>query len=173
MASYFEWLCERDAVKFSGVKNDLLLAVLHTTAFDIPLHSSKAVRLDTNRMADAIDLRTQYLNGEHREDLDGFKVFPSSLPSVLEILVSLSSRMAYQLPDEFDESWCFTTLVGNLFKGVDTNEVKEIYDRLVMFKTRTYGPDGFGGLFPLKNPTKDQRKVEIWYQMMAYILENF
>ena len=38
---------------------------------------------------------------------------------------------------------------------------------------REYSDNGHGGLFPLKNPKKDQRKVEIWYQMTEYINENY
>lgn len=38
--------------------------------------------------------------------------------------------------------------------------------------SRYYKSDGFGGLFPLSNPMGDQRYVEVWYQMMAYLAEN-
>jgi len=38
---------------------------------------------------------------------------------------------------------------------------------------RDYDADGNGGLFPLKNPKKDQRRIEIYYQMNAYVLENY
>jgi hypothetical protein len=37
---------------------------------------------------------------------------------------------------------------------------------------RLYTTSGYGGLFPLEEPKEDQRKVEIWYQMMAYLGEN-
>jgi hypothetical protein len=33
--------------------------------------------------------------------------------------------------------------------------------------------NGTGGLFPLKMPKVNQRRVEIWYQMSAFIEENF
>ena len=33
--------------------------------------------------------------------------------------------------------------------------------------------DGFGGLFPLKHAKKDQRKVEIWYQLQNWLMENY
>jgi hypothetical protein len=38
---------------------------------------------------------------------------------------------------------------------------------------RTYKPNGEGGLFPLKNTCKNQKRVEIWYQMNSYIHENY
>jgi hypothetical protein len=34
---------------------------------------------------------------------------------------------------------------------------------------RTYEPNGVGGFFPLENPNEDQREVELWYQMSAYV----
>ena len=37
---------------------------------------------------------------------------------------------------------------------------------------RDYDASGFGGIFPLRRPAEDQRKVELWYQAAAYILEN-
>jgi len=36
---------------------------------------------------------------------------------------------------------------------------------------RDYHADGRGGFFPLTNPDTDQTKVEIWYQMNAYVTE--
>jgi len=37
---------------------------------------------------------------------------------------------------------------------------------------RTYNENGNGGLFPLRDSDQDQRQVEIWYQLSAYLLEN-
>ena len=48
-------------------------------------------------------------------------------------------------------------------------EVNDVLDRVIW---RTYRWDGHGGLFPLNEPEKDQREVEIWYQLSAYLLER-
>ena len=45
--------------------------------------------------------------------------------------------------------------------------------KLNKWMNRDIGYDGSGGLFPLKNPPGDERKVEIMYQMYAYVHENF
>jgi hypothetical protein len=37
---------------------------------------------------------------------------------------------------------------------------------------REYDPDGRGGLFPLDGTHANQREVELWYQMQAYIIER-
>jgi len=50
------------------------------------------------------------------------------------------------------------------------SDVPETIGRML---SREYEADGEGGLFPLKNPKKDQRRIEIWYQMTSYILENY
>jgi hypothetical protein len=47
---------------------------------------------------------------------------------------------------------------------------KEIDDILTRLIERTYKPNGEGGFFPLPQTDEDQTKVEIWYQMSAYIL---
>lgn len=37
---------------------------------------------------------------------------------------------------------------------------------------RRYSTDGSGGLFPLSRPAEDQRQVEIWLQMNAWLIEG-
>jgi hypothetical protein len=51
--------------------------------------------------------------------------------------------------------------------------VKNVNQILTNLVERTYQKNGKGGLFPLKQPAKDQRRVEIWYQMAAYLNENY
>jgi hypothetical protein len=46
--------------------------------------------------------------------------------------------------------------------------VEDILDTCIW---RTYQPDGQGGFFPLAWPEEDQTKVELWYQIAAYIDE--
>lgn len=40
------------------------------------------------------------------------------------------------------------------------------------FMDRAYSRCGEGGLFPLRGHCRDQGKVEVWYQLNAYLLEN-
>ena len=49
----------------------------------------------------------------------------------------------------------------------------EIDIRLSNFMERTYTRNGYGGLFPLTKSKENQRNVEIWYQMSAYLEENY
>ena len=105
--------------------------------------------------------------------------------SVLEILVSVANRMEDILYDPKNGNralkWLWT-LICNLGLDIFTDAVyksdpgsfmQEIDDILEKFIGRTYDRKGQGGLFPLKKPRKDQREVEIWYQMQEYLDENF
>ena len=44
--------------------------------------------------------------------------------------------------------------------------------RMRVVMDRLYDMHGNGGLFPLRKPSKDQRKVELWYQMSEYLLQD-
>ena len=48
-------------------------------------------------------------------------------------------------------------------------EINLMLDEIIW---RTYNYDGSGGLFPLREPVGDQRDVELWYQLCAYLIEN-
>lgn len=94
--------------------------------------------------------------------------------SMLEMLIGLSRRLAFDTTGEA-RAW-FWHLVHNIGLGhltdavhpYPTREVQRILDTVIW---RTYQPDGQGGLFPLKHAEQDQTKVEIWYQLAAYLLQ--
>ena len=58
--------------------------------------------------------------------------------------------------------------------GSFDSEVNHIID---IFLERRYDKHGRGGAFPLRkyrtNYYSDQRKVEIWYQLSAWLIENY
>ena len=59
-------------------------------------------------------------------------------------------------------------------EGWHSARVRDIVaDAMAAIIWRTYDSNGYGGLFPLRNPREDQRKVELWYQLNAYLLEQF
>ena len=122
---------------------------------------------DQNRCQDAIDLRPRYVNETS-----------NSLPAMgectmLEFLIGLSIRLndaSYtpQRPDQIG-SW-FWALLDNL--GIIEENYIGMTRSFEKINTRGYDHDGFGGLFPLRRSREDQRNVEIWYQMQAYLMEN-
>ena len=137
---------------------------------------------DDNRALDGIFLRESYF-----EEYPGWEEVPWAKEqcSVLEMLVALALRAdntasgigLQEGPEEW--FWKFMANTG-LVEFTDAEYLDQdhvtretvaiIVDRLL---DRRYNYDGSnGGLFPLKHPGEDQRHVELWYQLNAYLMEN-
>lgn len=168
---YFAWLYrlvdDSNSVRASR-SHWALLQQLHATPF------RWSVANDDNRNEDGKDLRKAFLQEfsiyepDHQWlDLDA---------SMLEMLIALSQRAAYESSGEPAE-W-FWKMMQNLELDRYTDSVfnghiaDEVEDKLEMLLFRDYNPDGVGGLFPLRNPSADQRRIELWYQLSAYLLEG-
>jgi hypothetical protein len=131
---------------------------------------------DDNRVEDGRDLRWEFIEDAGIRDAEAGWMRLGC--SVLEMLVALSRRCAFEA-DGTPQEW-FWRLIENLdltrfndsWYRREHNEAM-IDERLNRLIYRTYSYDGsYGGIFPLHEPTNDQRDVEIWYQMSAYLLEN-
>lgn len=94
--------------------------------------------------------------------------------SFLEMLIGVSRRLEFEAGGDAS-SW-FWHLINNMgllgFNDRSKFSPEEVEDRTSAVIWRTYDPDGKGGLFPLRNPKKDQRTVEIWYQLSEYLLQD-
>lgn len=128
---------------------------------------------DDNRVEDGRELRHEFFEAEGISEVD--PDWWTLGCSVLEMLVGLSRRLSFEAEGQ-PRVW-FWRLLDNLdiSKYADDNYVgheQEIDAKLDDLIWRTYQPDGVGGLFPLRYPTEDQRDVEIWYQLGAYLLER-
>lgn len=167
--TYFRWLCEH----VQRVENP----TPSTTRWNLlrHLHSTQYVYLaghDDNRAEDGVELR-RYFHGESRIPRD-----PSweHLPcSVLEMLVALAGRAHFNAMIENDPAWWFWHFIDNL--NIDTPDsqmldVRYIDQVLERWMYRQYTVDGEGGLFPLEHSRSNQREVETWYQLMAYLEEK-
>ena len=126
---------------------------------------------DDNRIQDGKELRYEFVDSEQLEDVDLNWVHLGC--SMLELLVGLSRRLAFEAEGQ-PRDW-FWHLMDNL--GVaypdaykyDEAAVDSILDRVIY---RNYYWNGQGGLFPLQRTEKDQRNVELWYQLSEYVLER-
>ena len=127
---------------------------------------------DDNRVQDGRDLRYEFLEEAGLTN----KVNPDWLGlgcSVLELILAVAKQLAFE--DDRMPQQCFWELMTNLGlsgyndRGFNEEEVSDIVERFIW---RNYEPDGRGGLFPLSHPTEDQRRVEIWYQLNAWLLER-
>ncbi len=138
---------------------------------------------DENRARDGEQLRVRffYENNKYETDYEDILNRPCS---VLEMLVALAIRIENDAmagweedsPDRTSE-W-FWLMIRNLdildctdqhYSMRIEEKIRHNVDKML---ERNYERNGFGGLFPLRNPAEDQRKVEIWYQMQAYFLEE-
>lgn len=164
---YYEWLYSQ----VSSLPNTYssLCKDLYTSPF------TWSVPNDDNRVADGKDLRTEFLDTSYPFALAD----PSWLNldcSVLEMLIALSRKAAFNSYGEpsdwfwhFIENLGLIDFVDRTYNNRAQREVAAACRRMIY---RTYKPDGNGGLFPLAHPEMDQREVEIWYQLSAYLLEG-
>ncbi|ADD80962.1 gp071 [Rhodococcus phage ReqiPepy6] len=171
---YFKWLYGQVAsvkLRNPGRTYWSLLKVLHTTEF------VWLVPNDDNRVEDGRDLRLEFVNETRAEVPDpDWMAFGCS---VLEMLIGLSRRLAFEADGNAGASEWFWHLLDNINLGGfnDTyfrtgrheEYVKHVLDTVVW---RNYKRDGQGGLFPLRRPQEDQRKVELWYQLSCYLSEG-
>lgn len=130
---------------------------------------------DDNRVEDGRDLRREFITELNLEDVDPLWLELGC--SMLEMLLALSHRCAFEA--EGGSSDWFWHMIDNLNLGgfhdlylqssKHERYVDNVLDSIIW---RSYRSDGFGGLFPLKNPNEDQREVELWYQLSCYLLEG-
>ena len=147
-------------------------------------------RKNDNRGEDGKALRELFIE---ENNLDDYKIqirrFVDEPCTMFELLVGLARRLEFLMYDlnpkkDHTSKW-FMELVKNLrlnrfndnfsnftdFDPVTEAEIDEILEVLI---GRTYDYYGAGSLFPLKKrPPKDMTEVEIWYQMMLYLDENY
>lgn len=165
---YFNWLCRQvDDLRIKNPSRTYwrLLKLMYTKEF------VWGVPNDDNRIEDGKELRYEFVDNERLMDVDiGWMHLGCSM---FELLVALSRRLHFIT--EMEPRFWFWHLVHNLglrrFNDRSNYTDTQVIDILDAVIWRTYSETGEGGLFPLRNPQKDQRRVEIWYQMNAYVLE--
>lgn len=172
---YFEWLCSKaDRRVSNSMQDDFSISLLRT------LHDKEfywTVPNDDNRCSDGEHLRTKF-EEETGFDTYGYLDKPCSM---LEMLVALAIRFedAMYEPGTRDRTsvwfWEMCENAGLLDAYLEREDCDELTvdDILNRILERTYKRNGAGGLFPLRDTDKDQRNVELWYQMSAYLLENY
>lgn len=133
-----------------------------------------SVRNDENRAGDGKELRREFVEVRFLDRADPDWM---DLPcSVLEMLIAFCNRLEFQSGVPTIE-W-FHILLTNL--GIDeysdanytTFFEEDIDHRVDIFLRREYDRNGVGGLFPLVKAPRDQRKIELWWQMAIYLLDN-
>ena len=168
---YFEWLCILAGAQTTHRGYSELLSYLHEKVFRPKL------AMDTNRGNDGLQLRVDF-QSEHGPWGSSTNRGPCSY---LEFLLGLSKRMSFLMHGEGNShtEYYFWRLIVNLglIKCTDDHWYEMngeffVDDAVYRVNERVYSGDGRGGMFPLSRPSRDQRGVEIWYQMQAWLMEN-
>lgn len=164
---YFNWLCNK-VLRLDHPTPSLtywnLLRQLHSTEYAWLLSG------DDNRAEDGVELRTEFLTESRQPYNEGWE---SVGCSVLEMLIAFSRKAAFNA-NETSEFWFWHFLDNlGLASANDASDAtsEAVDDILSTFIWRTYNEDGSGGLFPMNNPNKNQKEVEIWYQFCDYLVD--
>ena len=135
---------------------------------------------DDNRAIEARNLREKFCESIGIEYDYEYWDRPANM---LELIIALAYRCENIMVDMADEKemsdWFWIMMQNCGLEKFDDNiwehsnadyVVEEILNKII---NRKYQKNGRGGLFPMRKDTKDQRKVELWYQMNTYLVENY
>ena len=169
---YFLWLCE--LVNADMDRYSELLFQLHDMDFFWVLE------LDSSRATEGLALREEWYGLNPYAD---WIMFLEKECSVLEALIGLARRMESMLSDlntgDRTRVW-FWEMIRNLGLKKYTNtkmagEFGAILDIQMVIDNwlnRDFDDGGWGSVFPLDNPTCDQRERSMIYQLYDYLFEK-
>lgn len=168
MDAYFCWLISFIGDKYIEGNYQKLLWKLFSTEYIWELD------YDKNRAADGLFLRKIFTQET------GMMYVGKPNCNVLEMMVALAKRAEDDImhdPDYGDRSgYWFWTMIQNL--GLDIYDDYGFFepevDRIIdVFLHHHYANNGYGGAFPIRSKTRDLRKTDLWWQMNAYLEENY
>lgn len=135
--------------------------------------------MDENRAMDGLQLRVQYME-RYGEGGSSTNRGPCTM---LEFLVGLAKRMSFLMGEENQPSKTqeyFWHLIKNLrLIKYDDERYSELNGEFFVDEAvqrvldRTYDANGNGGLFPTRTVMADQRSMDIWMQMQAWLNEHW
>lgn len=170
--AYFVWLYSQvasvDALNRSKTYWKLL-RLLHGKEFT---WDEATMEKDGNRAQDGKNLRQEFLRETNTKmNEPGWLDYGCSM---LELMIALAWKLTFE--GEGEQSVWFWELIENIglspctdASAPDEAIVDHILNKVI---NRDYAPNGAGGFFPLTRPKEDQRDVELWYQLNAYLLER-
>ena len=171
---YFDWLCILIGIdsRTSGRNYGILARALHSIEFRAKLPE------DRNRGMDGMQLRVEFMkyHGPYGSSVNRGPC------TMLEFFVALAKSMSFLRGGNASghkTEYYFWKMMDNL-KLTKLTDDKWHYlngdffveDAIWRIQERQYDYSGAGGIFPLLHAREDQRRVEIWYQMHAWLGEN-
>lgn len=171
---YFDWLCILTGIdhRIQGRNYGNLAQALHQQAFRAKIH------IDSNLGMDGMQLRVEFMqrNGPLGSSSNRGPC------TMLEFLIALARHMSFMMSGNksgHHTEYYFWTLIRNMGLDKLTDDRWEylngdfhVEDTVWRILSRNFDSDGSGGIFPLKYPKEDQRRVEFWYQMHAWLSEH-
>lgn len=181
--SYFNWLCDIGGARLPSTDTTYikLFEQLHSVIF------TSKIPMDKNRIEDARKLRDIFKDYTCYALYDAIE---TEEVSFLEVFLGIAMRMEFLMAESEDVNETYKWL-WIIFNNLNLNEYSdeiyygdpltrpvndvedEVYQIIFRVINREYDENGIGGPFPLAGPKQDQRDVELWYQMNAYLNENF
>lgn len=134
------------------------------------------VRRDRDRSEEGKELRGLFLRTQGIDERDVDPAWMDIECSVLELVIRLAEHL-----EDFETggsmAYWFWHLLENIglrgcHDAVRPYPAEEIEDILVTIIFRQYSMHGDGGFFPRRGPCKDQRSIDLWYQLNGYVLEH-
>lgn len=170
--AYFAWLADQVGVSKRELFREESYGYLLRYLFDRSFYA--VVDRDNLRSFDGERLRDSYQNTTGRPSP------PLRDCTVLEMLVALSKKIEREIMYDYvvgdrKAEWFWMMLRNLGLLGYDNRHWNEHAAETIVnrFLDREYEPDGTGGLFPRQNPDRDQREMEIWWQMQGYMLDKY
>lgn len=172
---YIEWVCSEILNLNKDEYNDLLYLIRTLNEIEF----TYSVPLDENRAADGLNLRSDYCyeTGKYLDKSSG--LLPNC--TVFEMMAALAykceSSIMYNYRNGLHPERWFFIMLNNLgirectVHNWDSKTSDYIYNCVHKMLHRQYKKNGEGGLFVIKNPKIDQREVDIWKQMNAFLNE--
>lgn len=180
MTRYYHWLCDELQIDPEKSKIESVCALLMVSPFVPQLQE------DENLVESALYARRNFVRSQ---DAAAKREFYRAMGpcSVLEILVVLVNDMSYKLLGNrlasSNQGALFFELMDNLGLGWINDDAfgrdpeacsDYVEDVLSQFVSRNYAENGEdGGLFPLDNPPDDMRKMGLYSQLDAYLIEKY
>lgn len=173
--AYRNWMQKRMHADNYGILFDFL--------YDTEFRWDRRIPRDSDRASDGRSLRAKFAEEEGTTMPEGCEDHPCSfLEFAVALAYAIDDDIMYD-PDNPEQvaTW-FWLMLDNmgLSKFTDARMVIDgmyAYDRVTeivdVVMERKYAYNGHPGMFPLRKPEMDQRRVEIWYQANAYFIENF
>lgn len=173
VTQYLDWLVH--FVWEDKNLNNIRYHMLFTFLFNDPFVPT--VIQDEARASDALAMRRRFADETGITDIKDI----STGANMLEMMVALAYRMENSIMSDDDygdrtgqwfwEMVCSLGLNHMSDNSFDAEKARAVMDR---FDARGYSYNGEGGLFCIPkeyitDPNFDMRKLDIWYQMHAYI----